>query len=528
MKSKVILDASCYLRVIFRRDRIRLILWPLLFTILLVYSAWSLVDLLPDQAAIETEAEILKNPFTIATSGPGYGLDAPNLGVILAHKSFLAFSVIVAVMSISLTVRYTRREESAGYSELFRSTALNRHAGNLSALLIVTAFNLAIWLLSAVGLIALGIDGITSHGSFLFGAAFAGVGLTFMGMAALVSQFTASSRSATMLSVVVLVLFFGIRAIGDLGSRALSWFSPLGWAQATQPYANETWLPLLLCLICAAGLVLLAFRLSEKRDFGAGLIRSRERKETVSKGLLSPHGLAFRLQRGSLIGWMAGMAVFAIAFGTLTGIVVEYMNDPNAFLLGVKFVDEFFARMLQFIAFGVALYGIASMSWLNREEKDTHLELIVSTNTTRRQWFLSHSLIAIAGSAAMIVLASLFFGLASAGTTGDGAAFPRILLAGISYIPAVWAVIGIAALVYGFVRRAGVLPYIVLVYSLVLSLFASGQNIPGWMLWLSPFGKLPFVPYESFQPTPVLLLLGIGILFVTAGFWGFRNRDVKE
>ncbi|WP_313341952.1 hypothetical protein [Sedimentibacter sp.] len=66
-----------------------------------------------------------------------------------------------------------------------------------------------------------------------------------------------------------------------------------------------------------------------------------------------------------------------------------------------------------------------------------------------------------------------------------------------------------------------VLPYIVLVYSLVLSLFASGQNIPGWMLWLSPFGKLPFVSYESFQPIPALLLLGIGILFVTAGFLGF-------
>jgi len=41
------------------------------------------------------------------------------------------------------------------------------------------------------------------------------------------------------------------------------------------------------------------------------------------------------------------------------------------------------------------------MGWLNREEKDTHLELVVSTNTTRRQWFFSHSLIAIAGSAAI-------------------------------------------------------------------------------------------------------------------------------
>ncbi|WP_313370504.1 hypothetical protein, partial [Sedimentibacter sp.] len=64
---------------------------------------------------------------------------------ILAHKSFLVFAVVVAVMSISLTVRYTMREESAGYSELFRSTALNRHVGNLSAFLIVTGFNLVIW-----------------------------------------------------------------------------------------------------------------------------------------------------------------------------------------------------------------------------------------------------------------------------------------------------------------------------------------------------------------------------------------------
>ena len=52
------------------------------------------------------------------------------------------------------------------------------------------------------------------------------------------------------------VAFF-FRGVGDAGHGVVSWLSPIGWSQATRPYADERWWPLALPVV--ATMVLLAW-----------------------------------------------------------------------------------------------------------------------------------------------------------------------------------------------------------------------------------------------------------------------------
>lgn len=528
MKTKTGKGVGILIRSILRRDRIRLVLWPILFAIVTAYSALSMVGMLPDQAAIEAQAETFKNPFTLAMSGPGYGLDNPTIGVLFVHKSFVVFAMAVAVMSILLFVRYTRAEEATGRAEILLSTKISRNASNLAALTIVIIFNLVVGFLSAIGLGLLGIASISWSGAILFGASLAAVGLTFMGIAALMSQFTANSRTATTLSVIVVAISFVIRAIGDLGIGRLTWLSPLGWAQATRPFVDERWWPLLFCLAFTILLLYAAYELSKIRDLGAGFIQSRSGRAIASKKLLSPFGLAFHLQRGSLNGWLAGIFIFAIGFGTLTEPVIAFVNDPQApKLLNIMFIDEFFARVIQFYAILASLFAINSMTWLNREEMAWHAEALLSTKVTRRKWFLSHMMIALGGSTLMLLLAGLGFGLSAMAATNETRTMVTLLSSAIVYLPAVWTMAGISAVVFGIIPRARMLPYALLLYSFVLSMFVGQAGIPQWMIRISPLGYVPLVPYVGFETLPLILLAIIGITFTVSGLMGFRRRDLR-
>jgi putative exporter of polyketide antibiotics len=62
---------------------------------------------------------------------------------------------------------------------------------------------------------------------------------------------------------------YAVRAAGDMGDNALSWLSPIGWAQATAAYVDNNWWPLGLAAAVTAALIVAAFALSDRRDIGA-------------------------------------------------------------------------------------------------------------------------------------------------------------------------------------------------------------------------------------------------------------------
>ena len=114
-------------RLILRRDRIRLPLWILGITALTAVSAQSVL------ALYDTPAKRAGYAVTVDSSGAGKMMngipyDVNTLGGITSYETTSTATLLVALMVMFLVVRHTRAEEESGRAELLRATVTGRHA----------------------------------------------------------------------------------------------------------------------------------------------------------------------------------------------------------------------------------------------------------------------------------------------------------------------------------------------------------------------------------------------------------------
>ena len=313
-------------RLVLRRDRVRLPLWILSLSLFAVASAASQRSLYPDQASIDNYARLFGgNPALVAFAGPGYGFDHPNIGVILVNETQLWLCVGVALMSIFLVNRHTRAEEDAERTEVLRSSVVGRHAPTAAAVAVVTGANLVVAALSAAGFIAFG---YATVGSIALAGSAAACGIVFTAVAAVTAQVASGSRATLGSASALLGVAFVLRAVGDIGDNAVRWLSPIGWAQGVRAYAGERSWPVLLSLGIAVTLTAGAFWLSTRRDLGSGLLPGRPGPSGASGPVTTPIGLAVRLQRGPVVGWSIGLFITGAVYGSI-GQDVEQMVTDN-------------------------------------------------------------------------------------------------------------------------------------------------------------------------------------------------------
>jgi hypothetical protein len=284
--------------------------------------------------------------------------------------------------------------------------AVGRHAQTAAAL-IVAGMNLAVGFLVTVGLVSLDLP---TAGSVVFGVSFCALGLVFAGIATVAAQVTENTRVVYGICGAVLGTAFVLRAAGDIGDGTLSWFSPIGWAQKTQPFAGERWWPLFIAAGFTVGLLAAAGALAARRDVGAGLVPPRPGPPVATPDLGRPLGLALRLQRGSLIGWSVGLFLAGVAFGWVANDVEGYVGDNQtlkdaiAQAGGASLTDSYLSTLLLMMALVTSGYTVQSTLRLRSEETGLRAEPLLATPVSRRQWVASHLTVALAGS--VIVLAA--------------------------------------------------------------------------------------------------------------------------
>ncbi|BDE15915.1 CocE/NonD family hydrolase [Mycobacterium kiyosense] len=262
------------LRLYLRRDRVVLPLWVLLLSIPLASVYIGSIDKVYPTAADRAAfaASVMASPAQRALYGPIYN---DGLGAVGIWKAGM-FHLLIAVAVVLTVIRHTRADEETGRAELLDSTAVGRYASLSAVLLLSFGASVATGVIGAAGLLT---TEVAPSGSLAFGAALAGSGLVFTALAAVAAQLSASARVCRGYAFAALGAAFTLRAVGDAGSGALSWFSPLGWSLQVRPYADERWWVLLLHLATTAVLTAVAYRLLAARDVGAGLIAERRRGE---------------------------------------------------------------------------------------------------------------------------------------------------------------------------------------------------------------------------------------------------------
>jgi ABC-2 type transport system permease protein len=516
------------LRFLLRRERIGLPWWLLGATLLvLVQSGQSQSLYGTPEALARLRQTIGGNTAAIAMNGPTRLLD--SIGGEVVFEVFAFVAVVVALMNMFLVGRHTRADEESGRAELIRSAQVGRHAPLAAALTLAGLADLTVGVL--VFAVAAG-TGLPVAGSVLFGAAIAVIGLAFAALTAVAAQVFENTRAAYGAVALVLGAAYVLRAAGDVGDGSLSWASPIGWGQRTFPYTGNRWWPLLLTLGVSALLGAAAVVLLARRDFGAGLVRPRPGRATASAWLRSAYALAWRLQRGALAGWAAGLGLLGIAYGSIGDSIEQYVRgNPQIadFLPGgaADVVDSYLALTVGLSALLAAAYGVTSTLRIRAEETSGRAEPVLATATSRLTWLAGQLSVALAGSALALVTFGLGEGVAYGMAVSDAGQVPRLIGVALAYLPAVWLIIAVTVLVLGWLPRpAAALAWMVIAYCAVVTLFADSFDLPGWARRPSPFAHTPRVPLDDLAVTPLVVITVLAAALVAAGYAGLRRRDI--
>ncbi|GAB3556264.1 ABC transporter [Arthrobacter tumbae] len=520
-------------RFALRRDRVRIPAWGLGIGGMVAYFGSVIPIAYPDQAALQTRAAIMQDPSGALLTGPGYGIDNYTFGAMVTNELLGMLAVAAALMSIFLVVRHTRAEEESGRAELIRAGVVGNRAPLAAAVLTLLVANAAIGAALGGGLLA---SGLVFTDTLAVSAGMALVGLVFGGVAAVTAQLSEHARTASGMAGAALALAFLLRGIGDaqaLGGSALSWFSPIAWAQQTRAFTDLRWWPLLLCVGLVAVLLTIAVLLTVHRDFGAGLVPARSGRGSARKSLVHPVGLILRMERGSIIGWLTGLVIFAVLTGSMgQGIVESFEAQPQLAAVfgqgaGGDVLRATLASFTAYFAMAVAVYAVISVNRLRGEESDGRTGAILATSVSRARWLVSSLAVTALGSTVMLLGIGLGLGVGAGTSLSDPNLALDFALVGLVYLPLVMAFAGLAALSYGVLRAGRWWVWLLLLGSIIVGVYGPLLNLPGAVSDAEPFGLMPRVPAEALSPGPVLGSALVALLLVTAGVLSFRRRDLE-
>ncbi|MEU1935148.1 ABC transporter permease [Streptomyces coeruleorubidus] len=520
--SRQLAGTGTLLRFALRRDRLMIPVWIAVNALMVLSMPNTLEGLYGTPAE---RADLIRqmetNSSLRAMVGPVFG---DSLGALTAWRAGVYAGALAAVMSLLVVVRHTRDEEESGRQELVASGMVGRRASLTAALLAAAVANGVLALLLTAGLAGQG-----TAGALALGLGIAGVGMVFATMAAIVAQLTESARLARGLTAAVLGAAFVLRAAGDSatddGSSVLTWVSPLGWLENLRPYADERWW--VLALLAGAALVqgAVAYGLAGRRDLGMSFLPTRPGPATGRLG--GAGALAWRLQRGGVLGWSIGFLLAGVVYGGMTEGAADLVGDnENARRIFERMggrsglTDAFLASMVGMLGLVAALYIVASVLRLNGEETSGRAEPVLANAVGRLRWAAGHLVIAFGGSTLIMLLAGL--GLAA----GYGRETGPILGACLVQLPAIWVIGGLAVLLHGLLPRAAAAAWGVAGAVLLIGWVGPALDVPQAVLDLSPFGHLPKLPGGSMEWGPVVVLTGLAVALVAAGLAGLRRRDM--
>src|SRR5690554_473792 len=518
------------LQLYLRRDRIVLPIWVLL-PLMLLAGQMSFVRAMPDwRVFIE---ELSASPLTSALLGPIVPLSIEGA---IMWRGLLQASIAVMLGAALTVIRHTRTEEAAGRNELILGRPIGRYANLTAAFILSCGGSLLAGLLTTVFLIG---NAFAGSGSLLAGLTLAASGGIFAGIGGLGAQIFAHSGNArggvfgayglTMLAMV----------LNNLGGSSTGWvwLAPEAWFRITVPFGeNHAW-PLLVFIVLTALPVMVSYMLLVRRDLDAGLVRPKKGAAHASPRFNSPPALAWRQHKGSILVWVIGMAFLGGSMGALTPNIAETvspmlaeMNAWGAAMAKLGNQEGFVAVFIYILGLmgGLSVFGITTVQSLRREEKERYTEMVLSRPVSRWKWMGSYLGVAFAGSVLILLALGLASGLGWSVAAGEFRHFPRVLGMSLSKIPPVWTIIGIAALLYGWLPRiASALNWFILgVFIFIEMLWEVG--IVGWsaMQW-TPFAYAhSSIPIHELSMGPLIVLTGIAAALIGLGFIGFRRRSI--
>ncbi|ADT98296.1 ABC transporter permease [Mycolicibacterium gilvum] len=511
------------IRLALRRDRIRLSVWIATLTLLMIYTPNALELAYPEEAQRLARVNLLKTPAGMMMGGPVFGVDETDLGVMMANELMLTLIVATSILAILTVIRHTRAEEESGAAELVLASVVGRYARTTAALGVAAGVNVVLTVTMTAAMVASGFGVADSLGMC---AGVTAVAMVFAAAAAVTAQMWRTARAATGTAMAALAAAALIRGIGDVidhSGSALSWFSPIAWAQQMRSFVDLRWWPLLLLVVLTLALVSLAGMLERRRQYDDAAIASRGEHPDARpvRGVLALHLV---LQRGQTIGWSAGLFVAGLAFGSMTKSLLDAAegNELIAQMISAQGTDGVYTTMSQFLAAAASAYVVSCVNRLHTDETSGLGEAVLAGAVSRWRWLSTNVVAAVLGATVLMFFAGLGNGLGAGVTLGEPATVGRLTVAGLAYVPALAVMAGVAAV--GVALRRPWIGWLA-VTCVVLSLYLGALlRLPRWLIDLSPVSRTT-VPSDV-PVVALIVMCAAAAVFTVLAAMIYRRRDV--
>jgi ABC-2 type transport system permease protein len=505
-----------------RRDRVRLSIWIGVLTLTMAYAPNTIKLAYPEEAQRLARVDLLKTPAGMMLGGPMFGRNETELGAMMANELMLTLIVAASILAILTVIRHTRAEEESGAAELVLASVVGRYARTTAALAVVAGTNLTLAVAMTAAMTVSGFDVVDAAGMCIGVTA---VAMVFGAVAAVTAQLWRVARGATGAAMAALALAALIRGIGDVidnSGSALSWFSPIAWAQQMRPFVELRWWPLALLIALTLFLVALAAVLEVRRQYDDGTIAASGERPNAHpvRGVL---GLHLVLQRGQTIGWSVGLFVAGLAFGSMTKSLLDAAegNELIARMVSTQGTDGVYTTMSQFLAAAAGAYVVSAVLRVYADEQSGVGEVVLAGAVSRWRWLSTAVASAVLGATVLMFCAGLGNGVGAGLTVGDPATVLKLTLTGLAYVPALAVLAGVAAVAVAL--RQAWIGWLAMTFVMVSLYLGALLRLPSWLTDLSPVGRttVPLdVPVTSMA---VMVVTALGLVSLAGVL--YRRRD---
>ncbi|NLK28246.1 MAG: ABC transporter permease [Clostridiales bacterium] len=522
------------IRFNFRKDRIHIIFWLFALLGITLSYAYSYPSMFSSEAERQIMAQTLNNPAMTAMLGPISDPSNYNYGVLFSHEMLLFTVAAVAIMNILFVARHTRMDEEEGRLEMIRSFPVGRLSTLASTIVELFIINILITILHGIGLGMLGIESMDYAGSFLYGAALGAVGFAFAAITCFCVQLMENNRNTTGIAFGILGFSFLFRAVTDINAPKLSWLSPLSWSYKMEPYAGNRMLPVFISLVFSFIVISISLYLNSIRDLGKGFIPQKSGRAYASKSLISPFGLAFRLQRTGFITWIIVMFILGLTFGSIFGDLDAFFkeNDVLARLIpqsnDFKLTDQFIGLIMSIISIMATIPVIMFLFKLWQEEKSGRLEALVSKSLSKINIFISFLSISILFLVIGTFISTLGLYLSANAVLQDPLEFSMLIKAALVFIPSITFILALGSFIIGYLPKLTGILWGYLGYCFFAIFLGDLMQLPEELKKLTSFYHIPKLPVEEVTALPLVILTILSFLLTILGIIRYRGRNIEQ
>lgn len=526
---RVLTGTGVLFRTTLHHDVRRIAPWVVLISLLSVTSVLGYDAAFPEPAERRAFSVALgANPALSLIFGPARDLmttDGFN-----AWRAGQLGTFFSGLMGALIVVRNSRANEDSGQAELIASGVVARGTRLSVALMIATVaavlLGVACWLLT----IAVGGG---REATYVLAASFTASALVFAAVAAVTAQVGSDARAATGLAVATVAVLYVLRGYVDSSGAPdrLTWLSPFGWFERAAPATENDVRPLLLAVVVAVVLAVVAFWLQGRRDFGQGVVATSAGPAAGRFSATLP-GLAVRLHRGPILGWLVGLGLLGALEGTLSSSVTDLVreNPVMAQVLAAGIIDpdllvfRFLVTILQLIGIIAAVMGVQIVLRVHAEELDQRVAPLLAGSVRRVTYLASNVVLALFATAVAMAVAGSTLGLVASSRV-DSVALGDVVLQALATVPAVWALVAVAVATVGALPQVRLIAWLAVVATFAITLLGPTFKLSDAQLGVSPFHHVPVVT-ASPDWTALLVVTGVSAALCLVGFLGFRHRDV--